>query len=146
MTKYKPCDLPSVKLQDKKKKRKRMQSDLFFNKRHSFSCVFKSDEIGRNTKLQPKFTELSYTVHASSDSSSWMDGCNTNILQLLSLFSPSQALGCMLTLVLAQAQMAVERRSVWINAIMWPSIRRGLHVEKQVITLLVMKLLIWYLN
>lgn len=101
MTKYKPCDLPLVKLQVKKKEKER--SDLFFSKRHSFSCVFKSDEIDRNTKLQPKFTELSYTVHASSDSSSWMDGCNTNILQLLPLFSPSQAFGCMLSLVLTQS-------------------------------------------
>lgn len=142
MTKYKPCDLPSVKLQDKKKKKEKECKVIYFSVKDIHSPVssnrMKLVEI-QNYSLNLLSLATLYTPLQTA-AVGWMGATPTYCS--CCLFSPSQALGCMLTLVLAQAQMAVERRSVWINAIMWPSIRRGLHVEKQVITLLVMKLLI----
>lgn len=99
MTKTKHFEQRFVNLQVKELKN--IQNDLFFQK-ETFLCIFKSDEIDRNVKLQLKFSEL-YCVYVFEERC--LDGCNINILQLwvfVFLFSPLQTLGWTLFLVLVQ--------------------------------------------
>lgn len=74
---------------------------MFFQK-ETFLCVFKSDGIDRNVKLQPKFSESNYTACMSLNSAVWM-GAILTYWSRESLFSPLQTLGWMLYLVPVQS-------------------------------------------